>query len=95
MPMLPVVRGERRTAASIVRYTLLMIGITLLPFLTGDLGWIYLAAAAAARRRLPRARGPPLPRNDADAGAQRSSATRSLYLALLFVAMAVDPVVLA
>ena len=30
--MLPVVRGEHRTATSIVRYTVLLIGITMLPF---------------------------------------------------------------
>ncbi len=33
IPMLPVVKGEPETARSIVRYTLLMIGVTLLPFL--------------------------------------------------------------
>jgi protoheme IX farnesyltransferase len=93
VPMLPVVHGERRTAVSIVRYTLLMIGITLLPFLAGDLGWVYLGTAIAlgavflalALRLL----------RDTSVVRARSLFTYSLtYLALLFVAMAVDPVVL-
>ena len=44
--MLPVVRGDRMTAASILRYTVLLVGITLLPFLLGELSWVYLGAAA-------------------------------------------------
>ena len=43
VPMLPVVRGDRMTAASILRYTVLLVGITLLPFLLGELSWVYSA----------------------------------------------------
>jgi protoheme IX farnesyltransferase len=93
VPMLPVVRGERRTAESIVRYTLLMVGITLLPFLAGDLGWLYLGAAALlgagflglAFRLL----------HETTPARARTLFTYSLsYLALLFVAMAADPIIL-
>jgi protoheme IX farnesyltransferase len=93
VPMLPVVRGERRTAASIVRYTALLVGITLLPFLVGDLSWIYLGAAVAlgaAFLLLAVA----LLRETTKARA-RSLFSYSLgYLALLFVAMALDPIIL-
>jgi protoheme IX farnesyltransferase len=94
VPMLPVVRGERHTAASILRYTLIMIGITLLPFLTGELGWIYLAAAALLGG-LFLALAVRLFRDTTAARARGLFSYSLLYLALLFVAMAVDPVVLA
>jgi protoheme IX farnesyltransferase len=94
VPMLPVVRGERRTASSIVRYTVLMIGITLLPFATGDLGWIYLAAAAALGA-LFLALAVRLLQETTSARARSLFSYSLLYLALLFVAMAADPVVLA
>ena len=40
-------RGEHRTATSIVRYTVLLIGITMLPFAFGELGYLYLGVALA------------------------------------------------
>jgi protoheme IX farnesyltransferase len=72
----------------------LLVGITLLPFLSGDLGWLYLGAAALLGAmflglavRLLR---------ETTAARARATFTFSLaYLALVFVAMAVDPVVLA
>jgi protoheme IX farnesyltransferase len=90
IPMLPVVRGERETARQIVLYTLLLLPVTALPFVLGTVGAAYLVAAAvlgsaflwlAWRLR------------------QRTTAPRAgllfhyslAYLALLFVAMAVDP----
>jgi protoheme IX farnesyltransferase len=93
VPMLPVVRGERRTAVSILRYTVLMIGITLIPFLTGDLGWIYLAAAAGLGA-LFLALAVRLLQETTSARARGLFSYSLLYLALLFVAMAIDPVVL-
>jgi protoheme IX farnesyltransferase len=93
VPMLPVVRGERRTAVSIVRYTVLMIGITLIPFFTGDLGWIYLVAAAGLGA-LFLALAVRLLQETTTARARGLFSYSLLYLALLFVAMAIDPVVL-
>ena len=52
IPMLPVVRGDTETTRQIVRYTVLMIAVTLLPVATGSLGWEYAVAARAAGRRL-------------------------------------------
>ncbi len=45
IPMLPVTHGEQYTKINIVLYTLLLIIITVLPFLTGMFGWLYLSGA--------------------------------------------------
>jgi protoheme IX farnesyltransferase len=93
VPMLPVVRGERTTTLAILRYTVLLVGVTLLPFVFDELGYLYLGAAVAlggvflalavALRR------DPSPKR------ARSLFSYSLsYLALIFAAMAIDPIVL-
>jgi protoheme IX farnesyltransferase len=92
VPMLPVVKGERRTAVSIVRYTLIMIVITILPVLTGEAHWLYLAAAVllgAIFLGLALA----LLRQTTTARAKSLFHYSLTYLALLFVAMAIDPLV--
>ncbi|MGH3030472.1 MAG: heme o synthase, partial [Gaiellaceae bacterium] len=93
VPMLPVVRGERETARSIVRYSLVLVAITLLPVVWRTLGAVYLGAAVAlglAFLWLALA----LARETTPARARRLFSYSLAYLALLFVAMAVDPVVL-
>jgi heme o synthase len=90
IPMLPVVRGERETARQIVLYALALVAVTLVPFLWGPLGLVYLAAAAGLggaflwlALNLWRERTP-----------KRAAALfhySLLYLALLFTAMALDP----
>jgi protoheme IX farnesyltransferase len=45
IPMLPVSHGEAHTRASILRYTLLLIPLTLLLSIIGPLGYLYLGAA--------------------------------------------------
>jgi protoheme IX farnesyltransferase len=89
VPMLPVVRGERETLRQIVVYTLVLIAVTLLPVAWGTLGVAYAVAALALggtflllTLRLRRA--PSRPR------ASLLFHYSLLYLALLFVAMAVD-----
>jgi protoheme IX farnesyltransferase len=93
VPMLPVVRGDRKTTLAILRYSVLLVAITLLPFLFDELGYVYLGAAVAlgavflalaiALRR------DPTPKR------ARSLFSYSLsYLALIFAAMAIDPIVL-
>ena len=93
VPMLPVVRGERETARQIVLYTLALVAFTLAPALWGQFGLVYLVAAAALGGGVPLARV-------AGCSASGRRAARPLlfhyslaYLALLFVAMAVDPVI--
>jgi heme o synthase len=45
VPMLPVVRGEREPARQILLYTVLLTGVTVLPFLAGSFGATYLTIA--------------------------------------------------
>jgi protoheme IX farnesyltransferase len=45
IPMLPVTHGEEYTRLSILLYTILLVLITVLPYLTGMSGLIYLTAA--------------------------------------------------
>ena len=45
IPMLPVTHGERYTKINILLYTLLLIIVTTMPYLTGMLGWLYLVSS--------------------------------------------------
>lgn len=45
IPMLPVTHGVKYTALHIMLYSFILIAVTLLPFATGMLGPLYLAAA--------------------------------------------------
>lgn len=51
LPMLPVTHGERFTTLSIVLYTWLLAGLTLLPVALGHSGAFYLAAVLALNAR--------------------------------------------
>jgi protoheme IX farnesyltransferase len=92
VPMLPVVKGEAETARSIVRYTLLLVAISLLPVVWRTVGWLYLGAAialGAAFIGLALA----LRRDTTPARARRLFSFSLAYLALLFIAMALDPLI--
>jgi len=93
IPMLPVVRGERETARQILLYTLVLVAVTLLPVLTGTFGPLYLVAAVllgAWFLRLAWSLRQDLVPRRAGILFHYSLA----YLALLFIAMALDPLVL-
>jgi protoheme IX farnesyltransferase len=45
VPMMPVVRGEPETRRQILLYTVLLYGVTQLPFCAGGFGGIYLACS--------------------------------------------------
>ncbi|MCV2368287.1 heme o synthase [Roseateles oligotrophus] len=45
LPMLPVTHGAQYTRLQIFLYTWILLAATLLPFLTGMSGWIYLVSA--------------------------------------------------
>jgi protoheme IX farnesyltransferase len=92
IPMLPVVRGDRETVRQILLYSLVLAAVTLLPFLWGGAGVVYLAVALLLdacfvamalrlRRHITRARAGTL------------FHFSLLYLALLFVMLAIDPLV--
>jgi heme o synthase len=89
VPMLPVVRGERETRRQILLYSVLLYGVTQLPFCAGGFGGIYLACSVVLGAAFIAAAVVLMRRAD------RRSALRlylfSLaYLAALFAAMVVD-----
>jgi protoheme IX farnesyltransferase len=90
VPMLPVVRGDDETARQIVWYSIVLVGVTLLPFAWHTAGVGYLAAAlllgAIFLRFAWRLR-----RETTTARAGALFRYSLLYLALLFVALAIDP----
>ncbi|HAZ79229.1 MAG TPA: protoheme IX farnesyltransferase [Porticoccaceae bacterium] len=45
IPMLPVTHGEKYTKINILLYTLLLMIVTTMPYLTGMFGWLYLAGS--------------------------------------------------
>jgi heme o synthase len=90
VPMAPLVWGERETMSQMFWYTLILIGLTVMPFTFGAFGIIYLVSAivlgailliAIIRMRLA---------TDWTARAWWVYKYSLLYLALLFVAMAAD-----
>jgi protoheme IX farnesyltransferase len=91
IPMLPVVRGDRETARQIVWYSIVLFAVTLLPFAWRTVGVVYVAGAlllgAAFLRLAWRLR-----RETTPARAQALFRFSLLYLALLFVLMALDPI---
>jgi heme o synthase len=91
IPMLPVVRGERETTRSIVVYSLVLVGVTLLPVLGRTLGPVYLVSAAALGLVFV-GLALALQRRTTPARARRLFSYSLAYLALLFVAMAIDPI---
>jgi heme o synthase len=88
VPMLPVVRGAPETARMIVRYSVLLVLVTLLPVATGDLNWVYGLAALVLGAWFVwlaiRLRAQPTPH-----AAKALFHYSLLYLALVFVALAV------
>jgi len=93
VPMLPVTRGDRETARQILWYTVVLVAVTLAPVALGTFGLLYglcafvlgatfLWLAVELRRTMTRA------------AAVRLFHFSLLYLALLFVAMAIDTVVI-
>ena len=90
VPMAPLVWGERETMWQMFWYTLILIGLTVMPFTFGAFGIIYLVSATVLGLillggiiRMQRA-------SDWTAPAWWVYKYSLLYLALLFVAMAVD-----
>ena len=89
IPMLPVTHGIPYTRLQIVLYTILLVLTTLLPYLTGMSGFIYLTAAIVLNGRflyyvlaLQRGLRPELP--------MRTFRFSITYLMLLFAALILD-----
>ena len=90
VPMLPVVRGERRTKFEMLAYTLILLPLTLMPAFFGALGIFYGVAAAILGGRLLWYCIRLLREHGTTLLAWRMYRYSLLYLALLFVAMGVD-----
>jgi protoheme IX farnesyltransferase len=92
VPMLPVARGERETLRQIIAYTLLLVAAAIVPGAIGTFGAAYLAAAlvlGAAFLALALRLG----RRPSRSNAALLFHGSLLYLALLFIATAVDAIV--
>ena len=89
LPMLPVTHGNAFTRLHVLLYTLVLLAGTLLPFIYGMSGWLYLASALIlgilflvyAFR---------LWRRYSDALARKTFRFSIIYLMLLFAALLVD-----
>lgn len=89
VPMLPVVLGERVTVMQIALYAVLTALISLMPLLLGELGLLYLLLSLALNALLI-LKSLALYRQPERRTAVSLYKYSMLYLALLFVAMAVD-----
>jgi protoheme IX farnesyltransferase len=89
LPMLPVTHGNEFTRLHVLLYTLVLFAGTLLPFIYGMSGWIYLLAAVALGLRFI-AYGWQLWRAYSDTLARRTFRFSILHLALLFAALLLD-----
>ena len=89
LPMLPVTHGAELTRLHVLLYTLVLLAGTVLPFVVGMSGWVYLASALVlgggfivlAWR---------LWRDYSDALARHTFRYSILYLSLLFAALLAD-----
>lgn len=95
VPMLPVVRGVRATVSQIAYYAVLTVGVSALPLMLGGrhgssaVGWFYIVAAVLLNavlllQSVRLYRQPELPQ------AKALFKYSMVYLALLFLAMALD-----
>jgi heme o synthase len=89
VPMLPVVRGETTTRHQIVAYALLLVAVTVGPVITGLFGTAYLIAALVLGGGFV-ALALVLLAHPSRPAARRLYLSSLAYLALLFVAMALD-----
>ena len=89
VPMLPVVRGETTTRHQIVAYAVLLVAVTVGPVVTGLFGAAYLIAALALGAAFI-GLALMLLAHPTRQAARRLYLSSLAYLALLFVAMALD-----
>ncbi|MGZ4454260.1 MAG: heme o synthase [Nocardioides sp.] len=98
VPMLPVVKPAREVGRQIVLYSWVMVAVSLLLWPVASTGWFYPAAAAVlgavflvqAHRMHTRARGT---EDLSIIQPMHLFHSSNLYLSLLFVAVAIDPLV--
>ena len=89
LPMLPVTHGPELTRLHIFLYTLVLLAGTLMPFIYGMSGWIYLVSAITLGLCFM-VYGFRLWRQYSEALARRTFWFSILYLSLLFAALLLD-----
>ena len=89
LPMLPVTHGSEFTRLQVLLYTLVLFAGTLLPFVSGMSGWLYLVAAVALNVVFI-GYAWKLWRVYSDTLARKTFRYSILYLSLLFAALLVD-----
>jgi protoheme IX farnesyltransferase len=94
VPMLPTVAGAAAASRQILVYTVLLVAASVVPVLTGDLGWAYLAAALLLGGRFLWL-ALQLLRDPERAAARRTFLYSLVYLAALFAAMGLDRALLS
>ena len=90
VPMAPLVWGEPETKRQMVWYSVILLAVTVLPWVMGELGMIYLVSALALNALLMHGAIRVLRAADFVKPAWWLYGYSLLYLALLFVAMVVD-----
>jgi len=90
VPMLPVVRGERRTKVEMLIYSLMLLPLSFMPVLFGAFGWFYALSAALLGAPMVWYCVRLLRESGVTPTAWRLYRYSLLYLALLFLAMAID-----
>jgi protoheme IX farnesyltransferase len=89
VPMMPVVKGAAETRRQILIYSAILTAFSIVPFITGMLGALYLGAAALLGAGFL-GLAASLSRYPSRAAALRLYLSSLAYLALLFAAMAID-----
>lgn len=89
LPMLPVTHGSQFTRLSVLLYSLILFGVTLLPFATRMSGLVYLVAAVGLGGAFV-AHAWKLYRDYSDAYARKTFRFSIVYLFALFAALLVD-----
>jgi protoheme IX farnesyltransferase len=89
LPMLPITHGSEFTRLQVLLYTIVLFAATLLPFVHGMSGWIYLGAALVLGARFM-AYAWRLWRQYSDELARRTFRFSIWHLSLLFAALLLD-----
>jgi protoheme IX farnesyltransferase len=89
LPMLPVTHGEKYTLLNIFLYTIVLFAVTLMPFVSGMSGVVYLASAVGLGAVFLGYTWK-LYREYSDALARKTFRYSIVYLSLLFGALLVD-----
>ena len=89
LPMLPVTHGNAFTRLQVLLYTFVLFAATLLPFIHGMSGWLYLASAVVLGAMFI-GYAFRLWRHYSDALARRTFLFSIVHLSLLFAALLID-----